>query len=819
MVQKVLLLSVLTLLVAAGAAEAQSPARATITGAVYDESGESIPDATVALYDTTGSELIRGTTSHSDGTFALTAMPGPYLMRISYISYENYNEELSLQAGETVSLGNIRLNQNTEVLGEVEVRAERSSMEMDFDSRKFNVGHDITSMGGSALDVLDNVPSITTDYEGNVSLREAQGVQILINGRPSSLVRNGTDALSAIPANLIKNIEVITNPSARYAAEGTAGIINIVLIDNVELGLNGTISAHSGYPHDHEVGINLNYHVNNINWFFSTDMEYDSRPRSGEIYQLFGSPDTTYIYEQISDSRDYELEGGLRFGADLYLPASQILTASMYLNLEGGEDEEEVIYTDYAIDEELRRRMINENISKPIYPDDTYQHVARVDWGEVRERDFDFSLQYENKINESGEHKLTADLDLDVGREREHSDLTQTIIEGTGDPLYQRTKIREQYRDLRLDLDYERPIGEQGRFEAGYRSSFDWMDNAYAAEEQQNGSWVPLAQVFNDNFTYYENVNALYTIYSGEAEAFGYQIGLRTEQTIISTELKGTDERNKQSYLNLFPSAFLSYQFNEQNSVQASYSRRLRRPWSRMLLPYTSYSDSRNRSSGNPNLKPEFGNSYEAGYLRYWGSGSLLTSVYYRYRTGVFERITTVDSDGIRRRFPINLATKQAWGVEFTADQKLFGGLQLLGSLNLFESHSEGEYDENVLRSETGSFYSRLRARWRLPNGWNYQASLFYRGPRQTTQGRRAGTSHVSSGIAKELFDRKATISLNVRDLFNARRHDEIINEANSYSERDFSWSSRSFRLTFRYHFSSDDMEGQRPGRSGSGSR
>lgn len=801
---KLLLFFALSLISAFTNATAQQPIsdEATLIGTIYDANGEAIPNATVALYDSAAINLISGTTSRADGSFSLKTHPGRYTIKISFLSYQTHEQTLTLSAGETVSLGEITLAESTEILGEVEVRAERSTMEMDFDSRTFNVGQDIVSMGGSALDVLDNVPSITTDYEGNVSLRGSQGVQILINGRPSSLIRSGTDALSAIPSSMIERVEVITNPSARYSAEGTAGIINIVLRDNAQLGFNGTISANTGHPQSHEIGANLNYHKNNINWFLSTDIEYDSRPRSGEVYQLFGSPDTTYIYNQISDSRNYEVEGSLRLGADMYLPDDQMLTVSSRINLEGGEDKEKVVYTDYAIDEPLRQQLINNNIGELIIPDGIDQRLTRNDREKAREQDFDFSLQYENRFRGNENHRLTADANLSFGREREHSTLMQSTEFGSTILPDQRTETKEKYRDLRLDVDYERPVGENARFEAGYRTNIEWMDNTFLVEEELiNGTWQPLLN-FNDNFTYYENVNSLYSTYSGKAGLFTYQLGLRAEQTIIKTELKDTGEGSDQSYLNLFPSAFLSYQMDEQNSFQFSYSRRIRRPWSRMLLPFSGYSDSRNIFRGNPNLKPEFGNSYEAGYLRYWGSGSLLTSVYYRHRTEVFERITTIGEDGVSYRFPINLSTEDAWGVEFTADQRILKDLQLLGSLNLFQSSSKGVYGNQVLKSDAGAFFSRIRARWKFLDGWNYQASFFYRGPRQTTQGRRAAQSFMSSAIAKELFNGKATLSLNVRDLFNSRRHDETINELYSYSVRNFSWSSRSFSLNFRYRFS-----------------
>lgn len=800
---KKLLLLLFVFLSAVYSLKGQDATDGLIRGSIIDENDMPVPNASIALYEAENESTgaFTGTASEEDGSFELETEAGSYVIRVTFISYTAYEENIEIREGETIELGTIELSPSTSELDEVEVRAERSSMQMNFDSRVFNVGQDIVSLGGSVLDVLDNVPSITTDFEGNVSFRGNQGVQILINGRPSSLVESGTDALSSIPANMISEVEIITNPSARYSAEGTAGIINIVLRDNANLGFNGNVDVNSGFPQTHEIGTNLNYHVNNINWFMGGNLEYQNEPRSGERYQMFSSPDTTYIYNQTSETRDREFEWDLRFGADIYLPADQLLTFSARFDPEAVNEEEDVMYRDFFIDSAMREQIETQGTNSPIYPDEILQEVLRREAEESRETDWDFRMQYEKKFNENTDHLLTAEIDYELTSSTEDSDFEETIIGEQATPLLERTSNTDDGRDLRMDLDYEQPLGENGRFEAGFRFNFEWLDNDYLVERQQNGNWVELDE-FNDSFNYHENVNALYTSLAGGLGSLSYQLGLRAEQTIIETELIQSGEKNDQNYLNLFPSIFLSYEFNEQNSVQVSYSRRLRRPWSRMLLPFASYTDSRNRNTGNPELMPEFGNSYEAGYLRYWETGSVLTSFYYRYRTDVFERITIDEGDGINRRLPINLSTEQAWGVEFTADQKLFSGMQLLGSLNLYQSESEGVYEGQTLTSDGESFMTRLRIRWQFLEGWNAQASLMYRGARQTTQGREGGSSFVNFGIAKELFNRRGTISLNVRDLFNARRHDEVINDRYTYAVNDFQWSSRSARLTFRYNFS-----------------
>jgi outer membrane receptor protein involved in Fe transport len=788
-----------------GLAQAQSgnATKAEIIGSVEDTDGTAIPNATIAIYNQAQSEILTGTSSNQDGSFSLMVDPGSYILQISFISYRTNRTSVELKAGDTLDLDTIVLQNEDAVLDEVIVEGERSYMQMNFDSRSFNVGKDITSLGGSALDVLDNVPSLTVDYEGNVSLRGNSGVQVLINGRPSSLVRNGTEALSSIPSNVIEEVEIITNPSARYSASGTGGIINIKLVDDVTLGFNGSVQANTGYPQDHGLGANLNYHKNNINWFGNFEIEYENDPGSGSTFQSF-SGDTTYAYRETSESDETEREGSAYFGADFFLPANQVITLSSRISIENEQEDSDVRYTDYD--------PVEPGVYRNVFDSwEIMQRINRNDIQENRENDFDVRLQYENRF-EGADHRLTADADFEFGQQDENSNLIQQIETGVGNPLNQRTFSDEVYREMRFDTDYERPLGNNGRLEAGMRLNFDWMDNDYIIEEQQNGLWVtPDGDLgISDNFTFYENVNALYTTLAGESGKFSYQAGVRAENTRIQTELDRTGEGSDQNYLNLFPSVFLSYSMNEKNSFQISYSRRIDRPWSRMLLPFTEISDTRNRRVGNPELKPEFGNSFELGYLRYWNTGSLLSSVYYRNRTEVIERVSTIDGQGITTTRPINLATEDSWGVEFSADQELFNNMQLSGSLNIFQSDREGEYQDQIYTSSTGRVTSRLRIRWNFLDSWNFQSFLNYESSQQTTQGREDGSMYVGSGISKEFLNRRATLSLNVRDLFNSRQYNGEIINPNSYTDSNYQWSTRSFRLNFRYNFGGASRSGDR---------
>ncbi|WP_372633423.1 TonB-dependent receptor domain-containing protein [Fodinibius sp.] len=802
--KKLLLSLVFTLLITSFAIG--QAGEGVITGEVLDNQDDPVPSASVSVYDSTESEVVTGAPTDSDGTFRIDIDPGRYVLKITFLSLSPHTQPVEVDAGETVDIGQVTLTPTSQEMEEVVVRGESSQMEMSFDRRVFNVGQDITSLGGSAVNVLDNVPSIATDIEGNISLRGNESVRVLINGKPSSMVSSSNvDALRSIPASMIKEVEIITNPSSKYAAEGSAGIINIILTDDRELGLNGSASIGTGYPEEYEGSINLNYRMPRVNWFADVGVDYRSEPESGSSFQRFSGPDTEYMYREETDAHESEVDGDFRFGADFYLSDDEILTASTYISLEQEVNEEDMIYTDWEYtDWEYSGDNFGGNPMD--YISASPEEVTNRDTEETEnESNFDFNLDYENEFD-GDEHKFEADASFDISRENADTDIDEVVQQGLADPLQQRAEDTEEEMDLRFDAEYVRPLGENGKLETGLRSDTEWMDTGYKAETLVDGTWVE-EPAYTQNFLYRENVNAAFLILGGEFGDFSGQVGVRAENTNIRTEIKETGDVNEQNYIGLFPSVFLNYSFNEQQSVQLSYSRRLRRPWSRSLLPGIDFDDNRSQYIGNPDLTPEYSNSYEAGYLQYWGSGSLLTSFYYRYRTDVIERINE-QRDGVQFRFPINFASEEAWGIEFSADQEIGDIFTLTGSANLFQSNTEGTYEERVFSSESDNFQARMRLRWEIVDGLNYQASMRYRGPSSTPQGSRDGMTMTDTGISYDLFEEKAKIVFNVRDVFDAQNFSHTVNtdgnpNTDYYTQREFSWSTRSYSLNFQYFFGS----------------
>lgn len=757
----------------------------TILGTVAGPDNEPAPGATVLLLHPQTEEMITGTSADNSGQFSITTEPEPLIIRISFVSYETREMKIDPEPGETIDLGTIRLREDVDVLDEIIVEGDPVQMQMQFDRRIYSTEQDAATFGGSVLELMDYIPSVETDLEGNISLRGSDNVRVLINGRPSALLSGGTEALEALPAESIERIEVITNPSSRYDAEGDAGVINIVLKRNRAVGFNGSIVGSTGLPGRAGITSNLNFMTNSANWFTTLSFRYRERPSEGTRFQQFSSPDTSYSYSQVQDRLRTGLQGNARVGAEFFLTENQTLTPSVFFRVRGRDNTSETFYRDMDFDGNLIREVLREDIED-----------------EMR-TNIELNLAYDYRFGDDRDRRLRADVKFDFQPETEYSNLTEAIPGGMI-LAEQRRDSREEVTDLLFQADYTQPLGPAMEMEAGLKSTFRWVDNQFTVDELHNGDWVRLEN-FSDNFGYYENINAVYGIISRQWGRFSAQAGLRAEQSVIRSELDNAENPLDLNYLGLYPSLFVNYEFDGRNSVQASYSRRLSRPRFRWIRPFSNYRDSRNIYTGNPGLQPVISNSFEIGYLRQWETGSVLTSIYHRYRTDVVEQITRLQDDGVTLRTPVNLSEQFNWGLELSVSQRLSRSVNMRGSANYFFSETEGSYQDQIFERETSALFGRFRVQWEMLSGVNLQTDFRYRGPRNTTQGRRAESWSVNSGLAIRMFDGNATLAISASDLFNTRGRNIVISDPDFYSEDEFRWRTRSVRINFTYRFSQFD--------------
>jgi len=797
------------------------PPQLEIKGKILDAStGSPLEFANVAVFSKRDSSVIAGGLTLADGSFSIKSRPGRMYAVVEFLGYEKYVidplpiDREKMKAGErTVNLGEIRLGDSGIDLSEVEVRAEKSETQFSLDKRIFNVGKDLANRGGTAEDILDNVPSVSVDVEGQVSLRGSEGVRILVDGKPSGMA--ASDNLRQIPANMIDQIEVITNPSARYEAEGTSGIINIVLKKDKRSGFNGSFDVTGGVPAQAGIGANLNYRKGKVNWFLNYGLNYRTGPGSGFQYQEVTSPSGILISEQVRDMNRTGFRNSIRGGIDYHLTDKDVLTGSLMYRISDEDNKTTLTYDDYL---NSRTNLVGRTI--------------RTDEEIEEESGLQYSLNYRKEFSNRF-HTLNISADYQDDLEKESSDLQQRL-EMSANPqnvvFPQRSRNQEGEKRLQFKADYNHAFTRDHKIEFGLNTSLRDIDNDYVVEEFRNDEWTSEISniipnetfMFNNGFRYDEDIYAAYGQYGNKYGAFSVLVGLRLEHTDVDTELVLTEYSNPRNYTNLFPSLFLSYEISEGNALQTSYSRRVRRPRFWDLNPFFTFSDSRNLFAGNPDLDPEFTDSYEVSYLKIWEKATLSSGVFYRHTEDAISRIREIVSLGDENTPPVtrftsaNLATQDEMGLETTLSYKGLEWLNFNTDLNFFRSVTsgivnEGEANEQSLDAETFTWTARGTAKFKFWDS-DLQARFNYRAPRISIQGRRKSIASLDLGWSKDFLKSKnMTITVSVRDLFNSRKRRYETNIDNFFQEGEFQWRARSASITASYRINQKKRRG-RPG-------
>ncbi len=754
-----------------------------IKGQLLDnQTKEVLPYASARLLNKADSSFVMGSVTDDTGFFSLNAAYGQYILSLEYIGYKTVQQELSVDSA-LKDLGSISLEIDANQIKQVEVVGQKSETTYHLDKKVFTVGSDLTAVGTNAIDILNDVPSVATDIDGNVSLRGNAGVQILINGKQSGLTGLGTtNALKNIPADLIDRIEVITNPSARYDAQGQVGIINIVLKKQRKAGFNAAIDAAMGYPKQASTAVNLNYRKNAVNLFTNLGVRSNVRPGQGFAnYQYFQPQGDITL---TTNNRDFERKGlsyNGQFGLEYFMGERQSLTGSISYTIGDDKNETSTKYTNYNGNQLLDQRIRTDNETED-------------------EEDLAYNLNYAFDIDKEKGKKLTADVRYDQTGETEGSDYFERTVLGTVQPdIKEKSLNKEQQGEYLFQVDFVNPLSKTQKLEFGAKSTLREIRTDFDVDrEDEQGIYQPVAGL-NNKFNYDEDIYALYGIYANEINKFSYQVGLRGEYTDIKTELKETDEVNARDYLNLFPSVFLNYKTKGGNAFQLSYSRRFQRPGFWYLNPFLTYSDARRRFTGNPNLNPEFSNQVELGVLKEWSTSTLNSSVYYRHSTDVIERIVQpLEADTVQI-IPVNLNSSDNAGFEFIFNSDIKKWLTIDYNANIYYFKENGANIGSSFNANGWALRNRLTSRLNFDNGWNGQFRFDYRSPRNTTQGKRKAIYTMDAAVAKELFKGRGTLTFNVRDIANSRkRRSETITEE-YISDSEFQWRSRSMNLGFNY--------------------
>ncbi|MEY4660478.1 MAG: hypothetical protein RLZZ42_430 [Bacteroidota bacterium] len=733
--------------------------------------------------------LIKGYNLLADGRISIQALPGKYKLEIFHVTHEPLSLNIQVRNGEAqLDLGAVFLKElKAKTLENIVVQAEKSSMQLSLDKKIFNVGKDLANAGGNASDILQNIPSVSVDPEGGVKLRGSDNVRILIDGKPSGLVSiKGGSGLQQLQASLVERVELITNPSARYEAEGMAGIINIVLKKDRRQGFNGSFELITGQPVNYGAAANLNYRKKNINFFINYGLAYRIQPGKSEIYQEVFGKDTTFIFSQRDKVRFTGLNNNIRGGLDYFFNDKNVLTAAYLYRKSEGNRIRNFRYDDYY-----------NNIRN------VAGYINRTQDEDEVEPNSEVSLNYKRNFIKKG-HELTAEIKYIDYWENSDQTYTQNGFNADGSVLPAKTFLQKSLNDeferqWLFQLDYIQPIGKEGKFEAGLRISFRNMVNDYIVTQRAtDGSFNTIAGLDNI-FVYDENIHGAYGILGNKTGKVSYQAGLRAEWTDVTTTLKETNERNPRDYVNLFPSAHLTYEMPMNNGLQLSYSRRVRRPFYNDLSPYVTFSDNRNFFSGNPDLDPEFSNVIEAGHIKTFEKGSVTTSIYHRSTKGRIERIRKVDELGNAVTRTENLLSEKAFGFEFTSGYSPYKWWKIDFNFNFFHAEIDGSNILADFYARTFSWFARQTSRFNVKKGFDVQWRMNYEAPQKTVQGRRRGIFYADLSASKDIFKDRGTITLNVLDVFNSRKNRNIFAGANFYYNGYNGFRPRQINMTFAY--------------------
>ncbi|MFZ2901039.1 MAG: outer membrane beta-barrel family protein [Saprospiraceae bacterium] len=748
-----------------------------ITGKVVESvNREPVEFATVLIADKGAETAITGVTTDENGVFTIETAASGFYVQVSFIGFETQVITDFKAVDGTIDLGTIVLSEEGQTLGEVVVRADRSTTEFKLDKRVFNVGEDLSSTGASALEVLNNVPSVNVDIEGQISLRGSNGVQILINGKPSVLASEQGNALGTITADMIEKIEVITNPSAKYDAEGTSGIINIVLKKDKRKGLNGSISLNTGLPHNHSLGLSLNRRSEKFNLFSQLGAGYREVPRESELINRDLITGATLF----SEGTEYRNEGFLNFvlGADYHINPYNVLTLSGNFAYE---IEDQPSSTDFRI------------------PDGTGGTQAvwnRSETTHATNPKYQYELQYKKEFRDNKEHALLFSALGNFFGKDQTSEFKNNDIVGNNAGADQQT--RTNFGEVRntFILGYTKPFSEKWTLETGAQYVLNNVRNDFAVADLINGGWVENA-AFTNIFEYNQNVLGAYATGAYEGDKWGLKLGLRLENTDLSTLLVNTGQANDQNFTNLFPSLHTSYKLSQRVSLQAGYSRRIFRPRLWDLNPFFNIRNNFSIRTGNPDLLPEFTDSYEVSSIYIFEKTSLNFSVYYRYTTDVVERVSTVE-DNVNLVRPLNIGTNRSTGLEFNGKYDAAKWLNFNGDFNYNYFSREGSLEGTIFDFSADQWSAKLTAQFKLPAEIDLEISGQYQSREQTVQSVISANRFIDLGVRKKILKGKGVFNLSVRDLFASRIWETETDQPDFYL---YSWGRRGRFMTLGFSY------------------
>ena len=789
---------------------AQSSARAgSSTGKVYGRildsaDNKAIEYATINLLRASDSTVISGTITDSKGEYRMEDIPfGQYKLNVSFIGYRSYMSQafyVSIQNPE-VDRGKIKISSGAKKLEEFVITAEKNDVQNTLDKRIYNVGKNIVNAGGTATDLLQNIPSVTVDLNGTVSFRGNANVTVLIDGKPSGMTGGDRQAmLDQLPGSAIEQIEIVTNPSAKYDAEGMAGIINIITKKDKLKGFNGNVSASAGTHETYNGSTGLNFRTSKYNFYTNYSYRHEIRLFKDHGMQTNSLSDTSYTYSTYNSNYHINNNHNGKLGMDWFF--SNYTTLGIYGTINTRyQDEPGVTFYDY-------KTLAGANILG-------YKKTElNIDNGKTYQGNFDYKHTFPNskrELNMSGNYS--------VNKRVENTSFINNLYDAfLGDSVYQFNYTTANYYTSVAQADYIHPFNAKSKLEAGVKGNYKLNDN-----DQQTDTYGFMDRTyFNDplysnHYKYIEQIMAAYMLYKSSFHFLDYQVGLRSEQTNTSIWQQTTDSTYKNNYFGLFPSASVKFSLGYQEDIQLSYSRRLNRPGRWALNPFKDMSDSMNIRQGNPYLKPEYINSFELGYTKSTNKFSLSGTIYYKHSVDLvsYYRIYNPQT-GKSLLTHQNYSSSDNTGVEGSVRYDMGKHGSLMWSFNGYNNKVNGNNLQADLQSSAINWDSRLTANIRFGKYTALQLTGYYSAPSTSPQSTVKGFSTVDGGVKQDFWKGKASLAFNCSDIFNIREMDidskTVINGKtvfvySSVRKRE----SRIMMVTFSYRFgTNNDKSGKK---------
>ncbi|MGJ1415592.1 TonB-dependent receptor domain-containing protein [Sphingobacterium multivorum] len=762
---------------------------------VDSETSKPISSASVALLDAHSNVLVKGGQSVSQGFLLLSDIkPGKYIVRITYVGYETQTiDSIAVLGGKSKDLGRIALKPTGNMLNEVVIEGRAPAMQIGIDRKIFNVGESLVSAGGTATDVLANVPTLQVDQDGSVSLRGSSSVKILIDGRESALAGNDvTSLLQSLPANSIEKVEVITNPSSKYDAEGQTGIINIVLKKNIRTGLNGSINTSAGSYDNYMAGITLNYRDRKFNYFGSYNFNKRNMLGSGKTDNTFFG-DSTRNYSESESSRKGNSHT-VKAGFDYNMSDRTSLSFSGNLSIRDNKRIEDLNYEFFK-----QSQMTGTSVRNSTQFED--------DLG------YELNADFKHQFKREGE-ELTGNASYGRDKEDGTNDFSQNYTDGRK-ATSRKNVTSEDGKNINLQLDYVLPFSEVSKFEAGYRSQIrKSFDTQFSRSLDSIGNYVPDYRISND-FDFTSTVHAIYANYQNKlTDKIGYQIGLRGEQfelksTYFSKDPAAveTESNAKQKFFRLYPTLFLTYDVGENgDKVQFSYSRRVQRARGWQVNPFLNVSDDLNYRQGNPNLKPEDVHSLEMSFAKTFGKVNLISSAYFKHASEVIQPFVYKIEDGRTYSRWENMTSRNLSGFEFISKINATKDFDFTFNLNLIHIQYNANPDYDIKERKDFAYNANLTANYRFTPTFSAQVRGEYNSSRVMAQGQMNAMKGMDLALKKDVFKKKASIMLNVRDVFNSRKMNGVTETSQLISNFEHRWMKRMVTLSLSYRFGSQDL-------------